>query len=517
MNSATPKRLPPPVFFYLTAALCGAGIMMVEILGAKLLAPYVGTSHFVWLAQITVTLLALALGYFAGGKLAERRPNPAPAFLCIGAAGLYLGLGVAYVREVAYACLNLELALGSLLASAFLFFLPLGLLAATAPFYVQLLTRDVAQVGKLSGRLSAAGTLGSVLGTVLVGYFVIPSLPNSATMYLIAAVLFLWSVFYFLRFGRANKPLVAVVATLGLWALGGGFATQRAGMPLAYLSRLYRAQSPFGELQVMETPDGRDRLLLDDLLYQNIYDPVRGQSIAEFTYLLQFLSEAYTPKLDRVLCLGMGMGIVPMELSKKGAQVDVVEINEAMVEPAERFFGCDTKAFRLTIGDARTFLNQTKPGTYDSIIVDVFAGDASPAHLFSAEALGLIRRALKPGGTLVMNTFGYFEPGRDFFLASLDRTLREGAGFPFVRIHSDDDGGNVYFLASDTPPQLERFPDFSQVHPRCRDAVTNVFNRTFPAPKGGQVLTDDYNPVECFDAPNRESLRRNYARAARSY
>jgi len=513
----TPQKSPPAAFLYLTAALCGASILMVEILGAKMLAPYVGTSHFVWLAQITVTLLALALGYFLGGKLAERHPRPTPAFVCIGAAGLYLGIGVAFVKDVAYACLTLDLAVGSLLASLFLFFIPLGLLAATAPFYVQLLTREVSAVGKQSGRLSAAGTLGSVLGTVLVGYFVIPSLPNSATMVIIAAALFLWSVVYFLCFSRGHKVATLAVAALGLWALGDGFLTQRADAPLQYFARLYRAQSPFGELQVLESPDGQTRILTDDLLYQNVYDPLRGQSLAEFTYVLQFLSEAYTPKLERVLCLGMGMGIVPMELTKTGAQVDVVEINPAMVEPAERFFGCDTKAFRLTLGDARTFLNQAAPGSYDSIIVDVFAGDASPSHLFSAEALGLIRRALKPGGTLVMNTFGYFEPGRNFFIASLDRTLREGAGFSHVRIHSDDDGGNVYFLASDSPLQLRHFPDFARVHPHEREAVANVFNRTFAAPKGGLVLTDDHNPVEFYDAPNRERLRRNFALAAQSY
>ena len=116
-------------YLHLTAAVTGAAIMIVEILGAKMLSPFIGLSHFVWTAQIAVTLVALACGYYIGGRLADRSQNPGRLYSAILAAAGYLVLTVLVCEPVAYWCLDFKLALGSLLASAFLFFVPLALLA----------------------------------------------------------------------------------------------------------------------------------------------------------------------------------------------------------------------------------------------------------------------------------------------------------------------------------------------------------------------------------------------------
>src|ERR1044071_1301346 len=102
-------------YLYFTAAVTGAAIMIVEILGAKMLAPYVGTSHFVWTAQIAVTLIALAAGYYAGGRLADRSPRLSRLYVCILLAAVYLCLSVWIVRPVADWCVDFRLALGSLI------------------------------------------------------------------------------------------------------------------------------------------------------------------------------------------------------------------------------------------------------------------------------------------------------------------------------------------------------------------------------------------------------------------
>ena len=81
-------------YLYFTAAVTGSAIMIVEILGAKMLAPYVGTSHFVWTAQIAVTLVALAAGYYAGGRLVDRSPKLSRLYGCILVAAVYLCLTV---------------------------------------------------------------------------------------------------------------------------------------------------------------------------------------------------------------------------------------------------------------------------------------------------------------------------------------------------------------------------------------------------------------------------------------
>src|SRR5256714_12023851 len=158
--------------------MTGAAIMIVEILGAKLLSPYVGLSHFFWTAQIAVPLVALACGYYVGGKLVDRSQNLDRLYWSIICAAIYLALSVLICEPVAYWCLDFNLAVGSLLASAILFFIPLALLAMTGPFLVRIITSSVSGVGGNVGRLTSIGTLGSFAGTMLIGYVMIPLLPN---------------------------------------------------------------------------------------------------------------------------------------------------------------------------------------------------------------------------------------------------------------------------------------------------------------------------------------------------
>src|SRR5207247_7118820 len=112
----------------------------------------------------------------------------------IFSAGIYLAVTVAVSEPVAYWCLQMNLAVGSLLTSAFLFFVPLALLAMVCPFLVRILTEDVSGVGGNVGRLTSVSTLGSFAGTILIGYFLIPFLPNSVTMYVTAVALVMVSL-----------------------------------------------------------------------------------------------------------------------------------------------------------------------------------------------------------------------------------------------------------------------------------------------------------------------------------
>src|SRR5512139_2529596 len=182
LQKGPPSRALRP-FLYTTAGITGGAVMIVEILGAKMLSPYVGTSHFVWTAQIAVTLVALACGYYAGGKLADKSPQLGWLYGAIAVAAAYLLMTVWITEPVAYRCLDLNLAAGSLLASTILFFVPLGLLAMTGPFLVRFVTSSLSGVGGSVGRLTAVSTIGSFAGTMLIGYVLIPFMANSTSMH----------------------------------------------------------------------------------------------------------------------------------------------------------------------------------------------------------------------------------------------------------------------------------------------------------------------------------------------
>jgi len=133
------------------------------------------------------------------------------------------------------------------------------------------------------------------------------------------------------------------------------------------------------------------------------------------------------------------------------------------------------------------------------------------------EAFLSVRRVLKPDGVLVLNCFGDFDPDRDFLVASLAKTLADV--FASVRCHNERNGGNVFFAASSVKPmKFLRQPGLDHVHPDVRSQVERAFLRTVETnPDHGMILTDNYNPVEFYDAANREEIRRFLAQSARAY
>jgi len=505
----TPSLRP---FLYATAFVTGAVVLVIEILGAKMLTPWFGSSHFVWTAQITITLLALATGYYLGGWLAGRTSQLGYVYAGLVAASAWMVFSVLIRAPLCAACLNLDLAFGSIVASLAMFFVPLTLLAGVGPFFVRRLTFTVQDVGRAVGQLSALGTVGSVAGVLLTSYVLVPHCRDSAAMLGTAAVLVLLAAVYFVGWGLGEK--------------GQGAATTSGGIALLLCLMIFRgwnhpgnepftevarANSHFGNLQVFESREGRRRFYLNDLLTQNTYDPISRSSLSMFTYALYHLSKGYTPDLKRALCLGMGVGIVPRRLAADGLQVDVVEINPAVVPLAERWFDFPRSAVNLHLDDARHFL-RVSTNRYDTIQLDAFLGDSSPSHLMTREAFSEIRGLLNPGGTLVINSFVHFEKGKDFFGASLHRTL--AAVFAEVRVHVSP-GGNVFFVASDRSPLKYRaIAGFDDVHPVCRGELAAALAAPTPVDDtGGIVLTDDYNPVEYHDARNREAVRRLLARS----
>jgi spermidine synthase len=329
-------------------------------------------------------------------------------------------------------------------------------------------------------------------------------------MYLTSLTLLLVGGIYFAGFHR--RSTVAAAAILVLGALPGLGLMRPEGGQHRWLKELYRGNSHFGMLQVVQRPDGI-KYYMNDYLVQDTYDPQRKQSVSHFTYMLSGLARAYNTNITDALCIGLGIGIVPMEFAAEGVRVDVVEINPAVVPVAKDYFDFQPEKVRVIIDDGRHFLNRCGK-QYDVVVLDAFLGDSSPAHLFTQEAFRSVQKVLRPGGVLVINSFGSLQEGKDFFSASLYQTL--AAVFKSVRLFTSGDGG-FFFAASDRPTaEFARRPNTQKVHPEVRrEAEATYAGIVTSIPESGRVLTDDYNPTEYYDAVNREEFRRRMATAAR--
>jgi len=440
----------------------------------------------------------------------DRRPKLDGLFIAILLAAIYLLAGVPFVEAISYRCLQFQLAAGSLLASTFLFFPPLCLLAMTGPFLIRLTTSNVQSLGGSVGRLTAISTLGSFIGTIMVGYLLIPHFGNATIMRGTAGALLLTGLVYFIVARRwTGSTHLAIVILLAAGTLGWAGLRVKSQTNLRGAHQLLITNSNFGQIQVFEAEQDNRRYYLNDFLVQNTYEPSSGQSLSLFTYMLHDLAMAYTTKIEKVLCIGMGVGIVPSRFASEGATTDVVEINPAIVPVAVRYFDLSTNQFSITLGDGRQLLNQTRGG-YDAVILDAFLGDASPSHLMTREAFQAVKKALKPDGVLVINSFCDFEQGNDFLAASLNKTLK--AVFASVKIHASGNG-NVFFVASPNPDlSVTRPPAFLDIpHQLKLDAQRALAGVMQTDPAHGIVLTDDYNPTDYYDARNREYLRKTLA------
>lgn len=488
--------------------------MAVEVLGSRVIGPLFGVSLYVWTALISVTLVALALGYAAGGFLCDRNRSPDVLYGLILAAGALVFLIPTVKAPVLKACLPLGLRGGALAASLALFGPPLLLLGAVSPYVVRISAREIGNVGRTVGLFSAISTAGSFAGTLLTGFVLVAQLGVSRTFQISGLLLLVLSAAYF-AVSRRYFPLLLVVP-LGAAAFRPTSHVSKVQANGTRATEVFHKDTFYGTLKVVDYAYGQahTRELLIDGLVQGGIDMRTRAPIYEFQYLLGFVPYALRPDGRSCLTVGLGAGVVPVWFEARGVRTDVVDIDPDVVEVARRFFAFQVSG-DVFVGDARSHLAASRR-QYDYVLLDAFNGDTTPAHLLSREALQLAKARVAPGGVLAMNVIGAV--GHEGFMtASIVRTLAES--FENVEIHpvfSVENGvgfGNLIVAAYDGPArrlQRERLASF-RVHPLAAESVASALGKSFRFPPGTRsiVLTDDYNPVDFYDTWLKESLRRN--------
>lgn len=500
-------------YLLLTAGAAGAVVMVIEVVGSRIVGPFFGVSLFVWTSLITVTLLALALGYALGGLACDRRPAPAVLYVLLFLAGLAVLLVPWLKVPVLRACVPLGLRAGSLAASALLFGPCLALLGCVSPYVVRLATRDVAHVGRTVGLFAAVSTGGSFLGTLATGFVLIAYVGASRVFTLAGALLLLLSAGYFVTFARRRAAVALVL--LPLAASAPRVPVSKVMANGTRVAEVARYEGFYGTVLVLDYSYGarRTRELVIDGLVQGGIDLADGLSTYEYSYFVEQLPWGARPGGRTALVIGAGAGLVPAWYEARGVRVDVVDINSDVLAAARAHFGF-RPAGDVFVEDARAFL--TRPGrAYDYVVLDAFTGDTTPGHLLTLEALRLLRARLAPGGIVAANLAGSL--GRETLMtASVVRTFE--AVFAEVRVHPTFDPeageryGNVVLIASDEPlPAFDaRRAGTWPVHSFAREAVQQRLGRTWRFPPGtpALLLTDDFNPLDARDAWLKERIRR---------
>lgn len=493
----------------------GALIMILEMTASRVLAPYLGTSIIVWTSLIGVVLAFLALGAFAGGRLADKHLSPKILSLILTAAALStICTALLHTLVSSFTSQSIpNLHLATVVTATILLAVPGFFFGMVAPYVIRLSLVNIATSGALIGRLYALSTAGSIIGTFLGGFVLISFFGSTQILYGIALAMFLLSILIYSK--KSLLKLVIVIPFVSFMLV-----SEHYGTPLAADGKPRLIETPYNVIVVSQEETGLRpwrTLATDPGAFQSaiyVHDP----DTLALAYTRFFALGPYiNPKATSVLMLGGGAYSVPRwllhpdtPLDQKALRVDVVELDPNMTQVAkDRFTLKDDPRMRIIHDDARRFLNRSTK-SYDLVFVDVFGSYYNiPFHVGTVEAAQAMRRAVAPGGALIMNVIASVEGEYSLLFQAIYGSLASA----FAEVHvfvvnNPKDRHKIQNIMLVALPEAR--PDLQAAF--IREAqITAEEAMTYPAMLGRRVtreiplqvppLTDAYAPVERYILP----------------
>jgi MFS family permease len=475
--------------------VAAGAVLVLEVVGLRLVGPYLGITLQTSSAVIGVSLAAIAYGAWMGGQAADRIPPRrllGPAFVLAAAATALTLPVVRWAGELLRGS-----AIGGILTLAALaVFVPAALLSAIAPIVVKLQLADVRHTGRVVGKLSGIGTLGGITATLGTGFVLVAALPTSIILLglagLLAATGFSLSVYQVRRFALSGRGFGIV-----LMVLAGASLTVTAPNPCDVETAYHCARVSTDPAR----PGGRI-LTLNSARhsYVDLNDP-RHLEFA-YTQWIGAVVDVFTPSGTPVRALHIGGGgfTLPryVQATRPGAVSRVLELDGGLVKLDESQLGVvPSPALQIVVGDARVSLAREPSGSADIVIGDAFGHLAVPWHLTTREFVSDIRRVLRPGGVYAVNIIDY--PPDRMVRAELATVA---AVFPYVALMAPPSaiagadrgsgaGSNFVIVGSEAP--------LPQTALRIRlnglpVAVSLLDGASFAG--GARILTDDFAPVD---------------------
>ncbi len=501
---------------YLTVFVTGAAVLIIEILGTRVLSPFYGSTIFVWSSLISVALGFLALGYYFGGRLADKEHSSFYFYLMILLAGISITGFYQFKRFIILFADSFGLQWGPLVASILFFGVPFLLLGTATPFAIRLISTNVQNSGTDSGKIFAIATLGSLGGAIAAGFFIIPLLSLSKIFYftsLILIALSIFGIFISSNFKKLYSFKFAIIISIFILITSTGYALKEKDISELDLREhgFFRAQEILFEkdtlaanYKLVGVPRALDGLLcfLTSSTNQGCINPRSISSFPFHTFFVKVMEEL-SPKDADVLILGAGIGVF-FYYGAPDFSYDIVDINPYTEEIWE-IVGTkiNPEKDRIIIDEARSYLINTDK-KYDFIWNDLL-GNAEPVtSLMTQEAYILKKERLKPNGVLLVHVVGESKE-EDLIIANTVETIK--SVFDNVLItegYGGDHHDSIYILASDAPLPKDELntiivSSIIEKQGNRKDMSRWIF---FEPEFEGNIVTDDYNLMEYLWAQN---------------
>ncbi len=371
------------------------------------------------------------------------------------------------------------------------------------PFVIKMATSGLEKIGFAVGSIYAISTLGSVFGTLLLGFYLLPLAGIRLIILCISLVLLALALSLALyeqkRLLLTVKPILWVVSSLAVMAVLSGTYLLHEPRSVKGYRVLSDVESHYGWVRVIDQPNERIRWLLSDSSTIGAESLDTGNGLLSYQQIVGLLPR-FIPNPKNALLIGLGSGHLVGVLDRQGVKTDAIEIDQEVAIAAEKYFNFKSTG-DLIIGDARYQVTKLDK-QYDIIIHDCFTGGTEPIHLLSLEMLQTLKPLLKEKGVLALNVIGFLKGDDRFAVESVARTLKEV--FPYQRTFVSTPGkkfNDIVLMASASPIVL-------QPHANNKIIDRELANREISInTDNALIVTDDYNPLESLQVAKAEHYR----------
>lgn len=466
----------------------GASSLAIEICASRLLAPYFGNSTVVWANVIGLILVYLSVGYWLGGRLADRHPTPRVLGIVLVAAALctaalpFIAHPFLDLALRGFAAVSVGAVVGSFFSTLLLFSVPVSLLGMASPFALRLSITEVERAGRTSGRLSSLTTVGAIVGTFGSALLLIPAIGTQRTMLVAALATALVSMPLLLRAGAATAAAIIVLA-----ALPPGAVKPETGT-LAERETMYQF------VQVLRDADGKIVMRTDEgVADQSVYRAATALTGGEWDMPL-VVPPLMSTGVRRVLVIGNAGGSTARALAAEypGVAIDGVELDPVVTELGQQYLGmAKIPDLHVITSDGRAYLATTNQ-RYDLIVVDAYRQTYIPFYLATQEFFALVRGHLVSGGAVALNVERV--PGDDRLVRAISGTLAtvfpQTWVWPALRFNELVTGLDRPIASTSLLPRMAALP--SAVRPLA-PLVTGTMHLVAAS---AEPMTDDHAPVE---------------------
>lgn len=476
----------------ITVFLCGAIGMILELVAARVLSPYVGSSNLIWTTIIGVMLTSMSLGYWIGGKFADKKPE-------IGILSNFILLGAIFTSLIpimeTILVENLIKISGNLVVIAFIaatviFGIPSFVLAIVSPYAVKLKDKQLEEVGKISGKTSSLSTIGSIVGTFLAGFCLIPTF---GVRTIVLGVTITLTIISIALYPNKNKKYIAFITVLTICLIV-FCALGKVLFEKQHPEIIKDVDSEYSRIWVLQAKNENTtfKTLQVDTGRESYINEKTGEMGAGYLYFYD-LMEYFNKNSNSTLMIGGAAYTYPMHYLKKYPEktIDVVEIDEKMTQLAKEEFGLDTQNKNLKIyhQDGRSFLNTTQ-NKYDCILIDAFKGLNAPFELTTAQAMIKAKNCLNENGIVITNIISSLEGKEAEFLEYEYATYK--------KIFDDVKIFQVQPLKKDITQNLilvgiKGNPDLDKTKQEQYTQLLENEVKDFTTDK--QIVTDNYAPI----------------------